>query len=80
MNDYSLLLKGLLPMEIRKKFSIIIYVGGKTQIVTDETGHQQLEIWHIKGYVTQPVKAQNGAWVSYIVNHKFLSISFKNKR
>lgn len=67
-------------MEIRKKLNIVFYVGGKTQIVTDEKGRQQLEIWHIKGYVTQPIRAQNGAWVTNVVDEKFLSITFKNKR
>jgi len=67
-------------MEIRKKMNIIFFVGGKTQIVTDETGRQQLEIWHIKGYVTQPVRTQNGAWVVNVVDDKFLSMSFKKKR
>lgn len=67
-------------MEIRKKLNIVMYGGGKTQIITDETGRQQLEIWHIKGYVTKPVKAQNGAWVTSVDDKRFLSISFKNKR
>ena len=67
--------------EINKRFQIIFFKGGRTQIMTaDEKGRVQLEVWHLKKYVTQPIQANNGAWVSEVGNQKFLSFGFKNKR
>lgn len=66
--------------EINKRFQIIFFKGGRTQIMTaEEKGRIQLEIWHLKKYVTKPVQTNNSAWICEISSNKFLSFAFKEK-
>lgn len=68
-------------MDIRKKISIAFYTGGFTQIAaTEKAGKEQLYMWWVKGYVTEPIDKGNGVYSANVVDDKYLSLSFKQKR